>query len=151
MFKVYEFAHVIGAKEGLDENQVFPEGLTVRSFLSCGAQWGHIQALWEYAQTRINAEDFTDINVLNELFKYFLDFYNSSHKTPQYDIVDANKGAAYDEEIHARIMTREERKAAFFGEKPKTGPVSGPVQEVVMVGYKNLKNGRIIQRAIVRV
>ncbi len=138
-------------KEGLDENQVFPTGLTVRSFLSCGAQWGHIQALWEYAQMRINAEDFTDINVLNELFIYFMDFYNSSHKSPQYEIIYGKAGESYNEELHARIMTREERKAAFFGETKKTGPVSGPIIEGVFCGYKNLKNGRVIKQAIVKI
>ena len=48
-----------------------------------------------------------------------------------------------------KIMTREERKAAFFDKKKAT--VEGPIKEVVLYGYKNLKNGRVLKPSIVRV
>lgn len=134
-------------KEGLKD--VFNEDLNVRSFLSSGAQWGHIQALWEYTQQKINAEDFSDVGTLNEIFAYFLDFHNSSYPSPLYALLDTKPGDAFDEDQHSKIMTREERKAAFFDKKKAT--VEGPIKEVVLYGYKNLKNGRVLKPSIVRV
>lgn len=136
-------------KNGLAD--VFNENLNVRSFLSSGAQWGHIQALWEYAQQKINNEDFSDIDTLNEIFVYFLDFHNSSYPTPLYELLDTKPGDAFDEEQHTKIMTREERKAAFFDNKKKGAVAEGPVKEVVLHGFKNLRNGRILKPSIVRV
>lgn len=135
-------------KAGLKE--VFTENLTVRSFLSSGAQWGHIQALWEFTQQKINDEDFTDVQTLNEIFKYFLDFHNSSYPTPLYALLDTKPGDAFDEDIHSKIMSREERKAAFFA-KNKAPVADGPIKEVVLYGYKNLRNGRVLKPSIVRV
>lgn len=135
-------------KKGLSD--VFNEELTVRSFLSSGAQWGHIQALWEFAQQKINNEDFSDIDTLNQIFVYFLDFHNSSYPTPLYQLLDTKPGDAFDEEQHTKIMTREERKAAFFDNKKKSSS-EGPVKEVVLHGFKNLRNGRILKPSIVRV
>ncbi|MDY3793068.1 MAG: hypothetical protein SOZ56_11435 [Oscillospiraceae bacterium] len=136
-------------KKGLSD--VFNEDLTVRSFLSSGAQWGHIQALWEFAQQKINNEDFSDIDTLNQIFVYFLDFHNSSYPTPLYELLDTKPGDAFDEEQHTKIMTREERKAAFFDNKKKGSTSEGPVKEVVLHGFKNLRNGRILKPSIVRV
>ena len=136
-------------KNGLAD--VFNENLNVRSFLSSGAQWGHIQALWEFAQQKINNEDFSDIDTLNEIFVYFLDFHNSSYPTPLYELLDTKPGDAFDEEQHTKIMTREERKAAFFDNKKKGSASEGPVKEVVLHGFKNLRNGRILKPSIVRV
>lgn len=136
-------------KKGLSD--VFNEDLTVRSFLSSGAQWGHIQALWEFAQQKINNEDFSDIETLNEIFVYFLDFHNSSYPTPLYELLNTKPGDAFDEEQHTKIMTREERKAAFFDTKKKGNASEGPVKEVVLQGFKNLRNGRILKPSIVRV
>ncbi|MGN0637153.1 MAG: hypothetical protein ACI4J0_02180 [Huintestinicola sp.] len=136
-------------KKGLSD--VFNEELTVRSFLSSGAQWGHIQALWEFAQQKINNEDFSDIDTLNQIFVYFLDFHNSSYPTPLYELLDTKPGDAFDEEQHTKIMTREERKAAFFDNKKKGSASEGPVKEVVLHGFKNLRNGRILKPSIVRV
>ena len=136
-------------KKGLAD--VFNEQLTVRSFLSSGAQWGHIQALWEFAQQKINNEDFSDIDTLNQIFVYFLDFHNSSYPTPLYELLDTKPGDAFDEEQHTKIMTREERKAAFFDNKKKGSVSEGPVKEVVLHGFKNLRNGRILKPSIVRV
>lgn len=136
-------------KKGLAD--VFNEELTVRSFLSSGAQWGHIQALWEFAQQKINNEDFSDIDTLNQIFVYFLDFHNSSYPTPLYELLDTKPGDAFDEEQHTKIMTREERKAAFFDNKKKGSASEGPVKEVVLHGFKNLRNGRILKPSIVRV
>ena len=135
-------------KQGLAD--VFNDNLTVRSFLSSGAQWGHIQALWEFAQQKINNEDFSDIDTLNEIFVYFLDFHNSSYPTPLYELLDTKPGDAFNEEQHTKIMTREERKAAFFDTKKKAVS-EGPVKEVVLLGFKNLKNGRILKPSLVRV
>lgn len=136
-------------KKGLAD--VFNEELTVRSFLSSGAQWGHIQALWEFAQQKINNEDFSDIDTLNQIFVYFLDFHNSSYPTPLYELLDTKPGDVFDEEQHTKIMTREERKAAFFDNKKKGSASEGPVKEVVLHGFKNLRNGRILKPSIVRV
>lgn len=135
-------------KAGLAD--VFPENLDVRSFLSSGAQWGHIQALWEYTQQKINSEDLTDVKTLNAIFSYFLDFHNSSYPAPLYALLDTKPGDAFDEEQHAKLMTREERKNAFFAKKGADKP-EGPVKEVVLYGYKNLKNGRVLKPSVVKV
>ena len=88
-------------------------------------------------------------NPLNEIFAYFLDFHNSSYPSPLYALLDTKPGDAFDEDQHTKIMTREERKAAFFDKKKAT--VEGPIKEVVLYGYKNLKNGRVLKPSIVRV
>ncbi|MBP1547653.1 MAG: hypothetical protein J6A37_13800, partial [Oscillospiraceae bacterium] len=80
---------------------------------------------------------------------YFLDFHNSSYPTPLYELLDTKPGDAFDEEQHTKIMTREERKAAFFDTKKKA-VAEGPVKEVVLLGFKNLKNGRILKPTLVR-
>ncbi len=137
-------------KSGLAE--IFPADINVRSFLSSGAQWGHVQALWEYTQQKINNEDMSDVKTLSEIFAYFLDFHNSSYDAPLYAILDTKAGELYNEEFHSKIMTREERKAAFFDTKKKpTAPDAGPIKEVVLPGYKNLKNGRVMQPSLVRI
>ena len=137
-----------GTKARLRE--VFPDNINVRSFLSSGAQWGHIQALWDIAQDKVLNEDFSDLNTLNYIFKYFLDFHNSSHPTPLYALLDTKPGDAFDEEQHSKVMSREERKNAFFA-KTKAPAAEGPIKEVVLCGYKNLKNGRVIQPSLVKV
>ncbi|MBQ7783183.1 MAG: hypothetical protein IJ368_04360, partial [Oscillospiraceae bacterium] len=136
-------------KNGLKE--VFNEDLNVRSFLSSGAQWGHIQALWEFTQQKINDEDFTDVDTLNKIFAYFLDFHNSSYPTPIYALLDTKPGDQYNEDEHVKLMSREERKAAFFDNKKKGAVSEGPVKEVVLRGYKNLRNGRVLKQSVVRV
>ncbi|MBQ4364093.1 MAG: hypothetical protein II782_08840, partial [Oscillospiraceae bacterium] len=134
-------------KAGL--NDVFPENLTVRSFLSAGAQWGHVQGLWEFAKQKILNEDFSDIKTLNYIFKYFLDFHNSSYDSPHYALLDTKPGDPFNEEMHEKVMSREARKAAFFAKSKAPAP-DGPVQEVVLQGYKNLKNNKVIQTSLVK-
>ena len=147
VFKKYQ-GLTPGTKAGLTE--VFNEDLNVRSFLSSGAQWGHIQALWEFTQQKINNEDFSDVRTLNEIFRYFLDFHNSSYPSPIYALLDTKPGDAFDEEQHTKVMSREERKNAFFAKKP-AGNEGGSVKEVVLCGYKNLRNGRVLKQSMVKV
>lgn len=135
-------------KQGLSD--VFPSDINVRSFLSSGAQWGHIQALWEFTQQKINNEDLSDVSTLNDIFRYFLDFHNSSYDQPLYALLDTAPGEPYNEELHIKMMSREERKAAFFDTKKKAPVAEGPVKEVILLGYKNLKNGRVLKQSIVR-
>ena len=52
--------------------------------------------------------------------------------------------------VMRKVMSREERKNAFFA-KSKGPATEGPIKEVVLCGYKNLKNGRILQPSLVRV
>ena len=134
-------------REGLKD--VFPENSTVRSFLSSGAQLGHIQALWDFTYQKILREDFTDVKTLSSIFEYLLDFHNSSYESPLYEVLDTKPGEPFNEEIHEKVMSREERKNAFFAKsKPE---VEGPIKEVVFYGYKNLKNNRVQKPSLVRV
>ncbi len=107
---------------------------SVELFLISGSQWENIEALWQFISYKINEYEKMEILNLTEVFEYFFSRYNEIHN--MYKILDVNIGEEFDEDLHSR------------GEDSR---VSGKISEINLLGYKNIRTDKIIQKSIVRV
>ncbi|MDO5517068.1 MAG: hypothetical protein Q4F66_05895 [Clostridium sp.] len=104
------------------------------SFLCSGAQWDNLEPLWDFISYKLDEYSQEELQALIEIFNYFFEEYNTAMGI--YTLLDVYECEEFDEDLHTRASN---------------SLVSGTVSKVLLRGYKNIKNGRVIKKSIVRV
>lgn len=110
---------------------LFPQS-TFLGFVSAGLRLSNISALWEMAKRNIFNDKLDDIDRINKIFCLLLSVYNEGSKNQQFQIISPEVGSKYD----SSTCAIKEIKS------------SGTVKEVLLVGYKNIKDGNIHKAVI---
>lgn len=101
-------------------------------FISAGLRLSNITSLWEMAKRNIFNNNLDDIDKINTIFNLLMSIYNDGSKEVQFQIISPEIGSKYDSSTSAI----KEMKS------------SGTVKEVLLVGYKNVKDGNIHKAVI---
>jgi len=107
---------------------------SLMGFVACGIQESNIESLWDYIKDEIKEEKYEGVNELKEILEYLFNLYQLSN--PKYGWQEVEAGVNFDTDEHIRHSS---------------GKVSGEVAEVMLKGYENKKNGRIIRKSLVKV
>ncbi|MBU9712739.1 hypothetical protein [Evansella tamaricis] len=112
------------------------KGMTIHEFLSCGVQYENLDSLWEYMKRETIEGSNQDLDSLNEIFRFFFHAYNKIYDSPIYEIQSTSIGQRFDEDLHIR------------GGNSK---VIGEISSVLLNGYYNRINNKIIKKSIVQI
>lgn len=107
---------------------------SLMGFVACGIQESNIESLWDYIKDEIKEEKYEGVNELKEIFEYLFNLYQLSN--PKYGWQEIKIGTNFDTEDHIRHSS---------------GKVSGKIEEIMLKGYENKKNKRIIKKSLVKV
>ena len=107
---------------------------SLMGFVACGIQESNIESLWDYIKDEIKEEKYEGVNELKDIFEYLFNLYQLSN--PKYGWQEIEIGTNFDTEDHIRHSS---------------GKVSGKIEEVMLKGYENKKNRRIIRKSLVKV
>lgn len=110
---------------------LFPQ-TSFLGFISAGLRLSNITSLWEMAKRNIFNNNLDDIDKINTIFNLLMSIYNDGSKEVQFQIISPEIGSKYDSSTSAI----KEMKS------------SGTVKEVLLVGYKNVKDGNIHKAVI---
>lgn len=110
---------------------LFPQ-TSFLGFISAGLRLSNITSLWEMAKRNIFNNNIDDIDKINMIFNLLMSIYNDGSKEVQFQIISPEIGSKYD----SSNSTIKEMKS------------SGTVKEVLLVGYKNVKDGNIHKAVI---
>lgn len=103
-------------------------------FIAWGTQWANITALFETISYNFNNYSKDDLDKIIAVFDYFFDLYKNVNNA--YERLETKIGEKYDYEYHVKI-----------GESSS----SETIKEVVLLGYKRISDGKIMQKSFVRV
>lgn len=113
---------------------VNPENFT--SFICGGAQDRSLEIIWDIIKGCLSKGNTRDADILWDIFEYAVELVNSSKTERIYEIMDVKPGASFDLDVHALAA----------GSKAQ-----GNIQEVYLLGYKNVYVGRIERKSIVSI
>lgn len=103
-------------------------------FFASGIQWENIEALWQFISYKFSDYSKSNSDILIDIFRYFFEKYNEIYNL--YEMMTVNIGDEFDEDFHTR---------------GNNSRVSGNISEIILPGYKNIRNHKIVQKSIVRV
>ncbi len=106
------------------------------NFIACGSQRSNIDAIWVVIKNRIHANQFDDIEKLNNILKYFIEVFNKTTNTPTIKLQDVPIGEKFNPDYFIRSADS----------KP-----AGNITEIYLIGYDNAINGNNINKSLVRV
>lgn len=106
------------------------------NFIACGTQRGNIDSLFELMKNRVMQDKYVNLEELVEILRYFIFNYNKTSDNATLKIQEVVVGERFDTEKHIRTV--------------KSRP-SGVVKKVLVIGYVNALNDRILQKSIVKV
>ncbi|MGL4403452.1 MAG: hypothetical protein ACRCTS_07020 [Fusobacteriaceae bacterium] len=107
---------------------------SIIGIISCGVQEENLNSLWDYIKDKIKEEKYEDIENLKGIFQKLFDIYILSN--PKYERQDVKKDDFFDFETHIRHSS---------------GRVNGKIEEIMLLGYINKKNGQVIKKSLVKV
>lgn len=111
---------------------VNPENFT--SFICGGAQDRSLEIIWDVIKGCLSKGNTRDADILWDIFEYAVELVNSSKTERIYEIMDVKPGVPFDLDVHSLAA----------GSKAQ-----GNIQEVYLLGYKNVYVGRIERKSIV--
>ena len=103
-------------------------------FISAALRLSNISSLWETAKRNIFNNNLEDIEKINKIFSLLITIYNEGSKESQFQVISPEIGSKYDSSTSAI----KEMKS------------SGTVKKVLLVGFKNIKDGNV-HKAIISV
>lgn len=108
---------------------------TIENFIACGSQQENLEALWDFIKYRVMNGQITELELLSDIFRYFLEVYNetSDQQVLKRQIVKIGDG--FDVSLHIRTPD---------------GKASGKIGSVYLEGYLNAVTDAIIRKSIVR-
>jgi len=106
---------------------------SLKGFLACGIQEKNISSLWDYIKSELIEDKNPDSKKLVEIFNFL--FTNYSLAFPMYQLQEVNVGDSYDTELHINHSS--------------SSGVSGAIKEVLLRGWINTKNNKIIKPSVV--
>lgn len=133
--RIYELYKSIDEDELKVLKGIF-KGNTLKEFLYCGIQYRNIEALWDYTANKIMKKDYSNLNKLNAIIIFFINSYNLLFEEKVFIIDKVDIGEKFDCEK--------------FNRSEDSKPV-GFINEILLYGYKNIRQDEIIRKSIVRV
>lgn len=113
---------------------VKPDDFT--SFICGGAQDRSLEKIWDVIKGCLSQGNTKDADILWDIFEYAVELVNSAKTERIYEIMDVKPGTPFDLDLHALAA----------GSKAQ-----GNIQEVYLLGYKNVYAGRVERKSIVNV
>ena len=113
---------------------VFVKADDFTSFICGGAQDSSLGRIWDVIKSCLVQGSTKDADILWDIFEYAVELVNSAKTERIYEIMDAKPGAPFDLEVHALAP----------GSRAQ-----GNVQEVYLLGYRNVYAGRVERKSIV--
>ena len=109
----------------------------VVAFLCCIVQKKNLETLWDFACYELNSKriSFEEQQILVELVHFNLYSCNQGNGI-QYELLDIKKGDRFDK----RLM-----------QKSSNSKQLGVVTEVLLPGYRNANNGKLVKQALVEI
>lgn len=107
---------------------------SVQQFIISAGQWKNIEALWKNISYRLDDTPADEINRMTYIFEWLFNKYNEIND--EYSILDVKSGDDFDGDFHS---------------KGSKSAVTGKITEVLLKGYKNNTNGKIMEKSIVRI
>ena len=106
------------------------------SFICGGAQDRSLEKIWDVIKGCLTQGNTKDTDILWDIFEYAVELVNSSKTERIYEIMDVKPGTPFDLDVHSLAP----------GSKAQ-----GNIQEVYLLGYKNVYVGRIERKSIVSI
>lgn len=101
-------------------------------FIVSGTESDNLKMIWERISICLSKYSADEIAILNDVFNYLFELYTSVHGL--YERVGAKVGDKFNDDLHVRSANSN---------------VSGEIKEVLLDGYINVRNGKIV-KSIVR-
>lgn len=108
-----------------------PEGI-----LACGVQNRAIESLWQYTKRNYDKLSDGDIQNLDFLLDYFIGLLNLTYEEKTFARQEVRVGEEFDAELHSRDIE---------------GRAAGPVSQVLLRGYVNLRTGKPVFKSFVKI
>ncbi|MCM1227030.1 MAG: hypothetical protein NC320_06330 [Clostridium sp.] len=108
--------------------------VSVLHFIISAGQWRNIEALWKNISYRLDNTSAEEIERMTYIFEWLFNKYNEIYE--EYSILDVKPGDLFDSDFHS---------------KGSKSAVTGEITEILLKGYKNNTNGKIMEKSIVRI
>ena len=115
---------------------VFVKSDDFTSFICGSAQDRSLEKIWDVIKGCVVQGNMNDADILWEIFEYAVELVNSAKTERIYEIMDVNPGVPFDIDLHALAA----------GSRAQ-----GNIQDVFLLGYKNVYANRVERKSIVRV
>ena len=131
--KVYNSYKKLSGNTKFGLEGIFGAENSPTSFLAGVLQEGHLESLFDYVATAINnGADAAEIEILRELFEFAFDATNSGRREKIYSRLNTQAGNSFDSD-----------------EMRKTSNSARAVKNVLLVGYKYSRTGKIVRQSLV--
>ena len=107
---------------------------SLSGFFACGVQEKNINSLWEYIKIEIIEDNNSDIKSLITIFDFLFGKYLMAY--PMYKIQEVKEQESFNTDKHI---------------KDSNSSVSGAISKVLLRGWINTKNSKIVKKSVVRI
>lgn len=108
--------------------------VSVLHFIISAGQWRNIEAFWKNISYRLDNTSAEEIERMTYIFEWLFNKYNEIYE--EYSILEVKPGDLFDGDFHS---------------KGSKSAVTGEITEILLKGYKNNTNGKIMEKSIVRI
>lgn len=113
---------------------VFPADTKLGIFVA-GVQWDTIESIWNTAKWMLLERNGEDLETLKQLFILLFRCYNKQFADPRYQLICPENGERFDDDEQSILGSH----------------TDGFISETILPGYRQAKNGRVLQKAFIRV
>jgi DNA repair exonuclease SbcCD ATPase subunit len=131
--KVYDLYHRLSQTTKSSLKGIFKDDSLI-GFFACGVQEKNIDSFWEYTKNEIIEEKNSDVKNLIVIFNFLFERYLMAY--PMYVVQEIQIGEEFKTEKHI---------------KDSQSSVSGAISKVLLRGWVNSKNSKIVKKSVVRV
>jgi len=107
---------------------------SLSGFFACGVQEKNIDSFWEYTKNELIEDKNSDIESLIVIFNFLFKKYLMAY--PMYQIQEVQEGESFNTDKHI---------------KDSHSSVSGSISKVLLRGWVNTKNSKIVKKSVVRI
>ncbi len=130
---IYELYKNLDSKTKTSLKGIFKDD-TLNGFFACGVQEKNINSFWEYLRIELIEDRNSDIKNLIKIFEFLFEKYLMAY--PMYKVQDVQKGDEFKTEKYI---------------KDSHSLVSGTISKVLLRGWINSKNSKIVKKSVVRI
>ena len=132
--EAYELFSSLGSDTKDSLSGIFKDA-TLQGFLSCGVQDKNISSFWEYIKTELQEDKNSDTEKLIKIYDFLFQKYQRAF--PIYEPQRVAVGDQFDPLSHINHSS--------------SSAVSGTITKVLLRGYINTKNQKVMKQSVVRV
>lgn len=110
-------------------------GDTKLGIFVAGVQWDTIESIWNTAKWMLLERNGENLETLKQLFILLFRCYNKQFAEPRYQLICPENGERFDDDEQSILGSH----------------TDGFISETILPGYRQAKNGRVLQKAFIRV